>query len=66
MDQYCIQGKPIRDNTHTSKQKEATRFLKDRESWAVMEQPILPKVPRICVEELIDSPAFTGGDLPLS
>jgi hypothetical protein len=30
-----------------------------------MEQPILPKVPRICVEELIDFRAFTEGDLPL-
>ena len=51
---YYVNGKPIRENTRTAKQKEAERVLKDREGRAANDQPILPKVTRICVEELLD------------
>ena len=53
---YYSGGKPIRESTGTSKQKEAERFLKDREgrvaigarlaSWRAATRQIA--VPRIC------------------
>jgi len=46
---YYAGGKPIRESTRTTKQKEAERFLKDREGRVAMGAPILPKVLRTMV-----------------
>ena len=50
---YYSGGKPIRESTGTTKQKEAERFLKDREGRVAKGAPILPKVQRIPVNELL-------------
>ena len=50
---YYAGGKPIRESTRTTKQKEAERFLKDREGRVAMGAPMLPRVERIRVEELL-------------
>src|SRR5262245_59682433 len=49
---YYCSGKPIRESTETTKQKDAERFLKNREgSSAAVLQP-LPRVDRITYDEL--------------
>ena len=40
---YC-DGKPIRESTDTKKQKEAERFLKDREGRVAIGAPALPRL----------------------
>ena len=50
---YYSGGKPIRESTDTKKQKEAERFLKDREGRVAMGATILPKVQKTTVEELL-------------
>jgi hypothetical protein len=50
---YYSGGKPIRESTKTTKQKEAERFLKDREGRVAMGAPMLPRVERVRVEELL-------------
>lgn len=50
---YYSSGKPIRESTGTTKQKEAERFLKDREGRVAMGAPILPKVQRTTVDTLL-------------
>ena len=57
---YYSGGRPIRESTGTSKQKQAERFLKDREGRVAMGAPILPKVQKTTVcEMLADLKAFT-------
>lgn len=43
---YCA-GKPIRESTGTTKQKEAERLLKDREGRVAIGAPALPQLERI-------------------
>ncbi len=50
---YYSGGRPIRESTGTKKQKEAERFLKDREGRLVMGAPVLPKVQRTMVDDLL-------------
>ncbi len=51
---YYSAGRPIRESTGTIKQKEAERFLKDREGRVAMGKPILPRLDRIRYDELAD------------
>ena len=48
---YYVNGRPIRESTGTDKDKEAERFLKDREGRAVAGQPALPRVDRVLYDE---------------
>jgi integrase len=50
---YYNNGRPIRESTGTSKQKEAERFLKDREGRVAMGAPMLPKVQKTTVDTLL-------------
>ena len=50
---YYVNGRPIRESTGTDKERQAERFLKDREGRAATGQPILPRVDRVRVEELL-------------
>ena len=49
---YYSSGKPIRESTGTSKQKEAQRFLKSREGRSAAGLQPLPRVDRITYDEL--------------
>jgi integrase len=51
---YYVNGRPVRESTRTGKQKAAERFLKDREGRVTMGQPVLPRVDRITIEELLN------------
>ncbi len=53
---YYSSGRPIRESTGTTKQKEAERFLKDREGRVAMGAPILPKVQRTTVGDIANRP----------
>jgi hypothetical protein len=53
LDKYYSGGKPIRESTGTSKQKEAERLLKDLEGRVAMGAPILPRVQRTTVDTLL-------------
>lgn len=44
---YYVGAKPIRESTDTKKQKEAERFLKDREGRVAIGAPALPRLERI-------------------
>ena len=46
-------GRPMRESTGSRNQKEAERFLKDREGRVAMGAPILPKVQRTTVDTLL-------------
>jgi integrase len=50
--QYYSNGKRMRESTHTKKETEAKRFLKEREGRVVTGQIILPRADRIPYEEL--------------
>ncbi len=50
---YYVGGKPIRKITGTPKQKETERFLKVHEGHVAMGEPILPRVDRVRVKELL-------------
>jgi len=52
---YYVNGRPVRESTRTTKQREAERYLKDREGRAVMGAPALPKIERICFSEIADA-----------
>jgi len=52
---YYLNGRPIRASTRTPKQKEAERFLKDREDRIVMGMPALPKLERIWFADVADA-----------
>src|SRR6266404_4855603 len=49
---YYSGGKPIRESTRTTKQKEAERFLKHREGRSAAGLQPLPRVDRITYDEL--------------
>ncbi len=49
---YYSGGKPIRESTGTSKQKEAERFLKNHEGRSAAGLQPLPRVDRITYDEL--------------
>ena len=49
---YYSSGKPIRESTGTTKQKEAERFLKNREGRSAAGLQPLPRVDRITYDEL--------------
>jgi integrase len=51
---YYVNGRPVRESTKTDKAKRAERMLKVREGRAATGQPILPRVDRIRVEELLN------------
>ena len=52
---YYSGGKPIRESTGTSKQKQAERFLKDREGRVAIGAPALPRLERIRFAEIADA-----------
>ncbi len=49
---YYVNGRPIRESTGTAKEKQAERFLKEREGRVATGQPILPRVDRIRYDEV--------------
>jgi integrase len=51
---YCA-GRPIRESTGTTKQKEAERFLKGREGRVACGAPVSPKLERIRFKEVADA-----------
>ncbi len=51
---YYVGGRPVRESTKTDKEKQAERLLKAREGRAAIGQPILPRVDRTRVEELLN------------
>ena len=52
---YYCGGTPIRESTRTTKQKEAERFLKDREGRVAMGAPALPRIERLRFAALADA-----------
>ena len=52
---YYSGGKPIRESTGTAKQKQAERFLKDREGRVAIGAPALPRLERIRFAEIADA-----------
>ncbi len=51
---YYVNGRPIRESTHTDKETEAKRFLKEREGRVATGQPVLPRADRIRYAEIAD------------
>lgn len=49
---YYVNGRPIRESTGTTKEREARRFLKEREGRVATGQPILPRTDRILYDEI--------------
>jgi hypothetical protein len=49
---YCVNGRPVRESTRTAKDKEAERFLKQREGAVATGAPIPPRLDRILFDEL--------------
>jgi len=52
---YYAGGKPIRESTCTSKQKQAERFLKDREGRVAIGAPALPRLERVRFAEIAEA-----------
>lgn len=52
---YYSGGKPIRESTGTSKQKQAERLLKDREGRVAIGAPALPRLERIRFAEIAEA-----------
>ncbi len=52
---YYSGGRPIRESTGTTKQKEAERFLKDREGRVAIGAPALPKIERVRFAEIAEA-----------
>ena len=50
---YDSGDKPIREGIGMAKQKEAERLLNDREGRVAMDPPLLPKVQRTTVDDLL-------------
>ncbi len=61
---YYVNGRPVYESTKTGKQKEADRFLKDREGRVVMGAPALPRLERLrfaeTAEALLEHYRVTG------
>src|SRR5713226_6652899 len=51
---YYVAGRPIRESKHTTKQREAERFLKDREGDVAKGMPVLPRADRVRYEEIAE------------
>lgn len=51
---YYSSGKPIRESSHSAKESDAKRLLRDREGRVEMGVPILPKVQRTTVDILLE------------
>ncbi len=52
---YYGGAKPIRESTGTAKQKQAERFLNDREGRVAIGAPALPRLERIRFAEIADA-----------
>src|SRR5262245_3030764 len=50
---YYVNGRPVRESSGSQKEGVAKSLLKEREGRAELGQPILPKVARTLVEELL-------------
>jgi integrase len=50
---YYSSGRPIRESSHSTKESDAKRLLRDREGRVEMGAPILPKVQKTTVETLL-------------
>ena len=50
---YYLNGRPIRESTGTTKEKEAKNFLKGREGRVAAGQPVMPRADRIRYEETV-------------
>jgi integrase len=48
---YYVNGRPVRESTGAAKEKEAERFLKQREGRAAAGLPLLPRADRVRYEE---------------
>lgn len=48
---YYVNGRPVRESTGTAKEREAERFLKQREGRAAAGLPLLPRADRVRYEE---------------
>lgn len=48
---YYVAGRPVRENTETTKDTEARRFLNERVGRVATGQPILPRVERVTYED---------------
>jgi hypothetical protein len=51
---YYSSGKPIRESSHSTKESDAKRLLRDREERVEVGAPIVPKVQKTMVETLLD------------
>ncbi len=51
---YYVNGNPIRESTGTDKEKNATRFMKQREGRVAMGQPVLRRMDKIRYEEVAE------------
>src|SRR5215831_4017303 len=49
---YYVVGRPIRESTHTTKESEAKRFLRQREGRVAAGLHVLPRTDRITYDEL--------------
>src|SRR5262245_2813938 len=49
---YYLNGRPIRESTGKSKQKEAETWLKEREGAVASGQPVLPRADKIRYDEV--------------
>jgi integrase len=51
---YYVAGRPIRESTRTTKQKEAKRYLKEREGRVAAGMPVLPRADRVLYDEIAE------------
>jgi hypothetical protein len=51
---YYVNGRPIRESTHTDDKDAAKRFLKQKEGAAASGQPILPRLDRVGYTEVAE------------
>jgi hypothetical protein len=49
---YYVNGRPVRESTHTEKETEAKRFLDGRRGRVATGAPIMPRADRIRYDEL--------------
>ena len=50
---YYVGGRPVRENTETSKDTESRRFLNERVGRVATGQPILPRVDRVTYDDAV-------------
>src|SRR5437016_7606397 len=51
---YYANGRPVRESTGTDKEKEARRFLKEREGRVATGQPVLPRAEKVRYQAIRD------------